>query len=141
MYADALGQPVFLASVRQVIRALADVGVAAHGYAAVYAVGEEDWPAWADLALLDAEGAPYSLADFLKIVDCAEPRWWRWGPRARIRCRAPGWRLATRRDLRAVSGSLAAAAAHSGRSCVGCVVICLLIWSAWSVMAWPRAAR
>ena len=74
-YADALGNPVSLATVRRLVAAAHAVGADAIGYAAVYGVGAAEWPAWADLALLDAEGSAYALGDFLRVVDPAAPRW------------------------------------------------------------------
>ncbi len=74
-YADALGNPVSLATVRGTVAAAHAVGADAIGYAAVYGVGSVEWPAWADLALLDAEGSAYALGDFLRVVDPAAPRW------------------------------------------------------------------
>ena len=55
--------------------ALRAAGVRSIGYAAVYGVGNDEWEQWEDAALLDAAGEPYSLADFLRIVDPAHPRW------------------------------------------------------------------
>lgn len=74
-YLDALGQPVSLDTVRHYVQAVHDVGADALGYAAVYAVGPEEWHAWEHDALLDASGAPYALGDFLFIVDPAAPDW------------------------------------------------------------------
>jgi dextranase len=74
-YADALGQPVSLATVRDLIQACHDVGADALGYAAVYAVGPQEWPKWDHDALLTATGTPYSLGDFLLLLDPAAPDW------------------------------------------------------------------
>jgi len=74
-YADALGQPVSLETVRRLAADLRAAGAEALGYAAVYAVGDEQWQRWRHDALLTAEGAPYALADFLRIVDPAAPDW------------------------------------------------------------------
>jgi len=74
-YADPLGGTISLATVRAVARELHRVGSAALGYAAVYAVGEEEWPRWRDGALLDAAGESVSLGDFLCIVDPAGEPW------------------------------------------------------------------
>lgn len=74
-YADALGQTIALATVRDLIAAVRSTGARALGYAAVYGVGNDEWPAWADAALLTPAGEPYGLGDFLRLVDPAEPRW------------------------------------------------------------------
>lgn len=74
-YTDALGQPVSLDTVRRMIDACHGVGSDALGYAAVYAVGPDEWPTWEHDALLTATGAPYALGDFLFIVDPARPDW------------------------------------------------------------------
>lgn len=74
-YADALGQPVALATVRALIAALHEAGARALGYAAVYGVGNAEWPQWSDVALLSPSGPPYGLGDFLHLVDPAAPRW------------------------------------------------------------------
>ena len=74
-YLDALDQPISLATVRALIEALRAVGTRSIGYAAVYGVGNDEWEQWEDAALLDPAGEPYSLADFLRIVDPAHPRW------------------------------------------------------------------
>lgn len=74
-YDDALGQPVSLATVRSLIGACHEVGSDALGYAAVYAVGPEEWPEWEHDALLTATGTPYALGDFLFVLDPAAPDW------------------------------------------------------------------
>lgn len=74
-YDDALGQPITLDSVRALVASLRAVGTASYGYAAVYAVGPEEWPAWQQHALLRPSGEPYALGDFLFIVDPAAPEW------------------------------------------------------------------
>jgi dextranase len=74
-YADALGQPVSLATVRALIEAGHDVGATALGYAAVYGVGNDEWPKWEHDALLTASGSPYGLGDFLSLVDPAAADW------------------------------------------------------------------
>ena len=74
-YADALGQPVSLATVRALIRTCHEVGSDALGYAAVYAVGPDEWPKWEHDALLTATGTPYALGDFLFVLDPAAPDW------------------------------------------------------------------
>lgn len=74
-YADALGSPVSLPVVRDLCRGLADAGVAAIGYAAVYGVGAEEWPRWRHCGLYRPDGEPYTLGDFLSIVDPAADDW------------------------------------------------------------------
>lgn len=74
-YDDALGQPVALATVRELVHACHAVGADALGYAAVYAVGPDEWTEWEHDALLTSTGNPYALGDFLFIVDPAAPDW------------------------------------------------------------------
>lgn len=74
-YSDPLGQPISLATVAGLARAVQRAGSSALGYAAVYAVGNEEWPRWAHAALVQPDGTPYSLADFLQLVDPAAPDW------------------------------------------------------------------
>jgi dextranase len=74
-YADALGQKISLATVRDLIAAIRSAGARALGYAAVYGVGNDEWAEWADAALLRPTGEPYGLGDFLRLVDPAEPGW------------------------------------------------------------------
>jgi dextranase len=74
-YDDALGQPVSLATVRALIEACHQVGSDALGYAAVYAVGPQEWPKWEHDALLTATGIPYALGNFLFVLDPAAPDW------------------------------------------------------------------
>lgn len=74
-YADALAQPVALETVRRLIAAFRHVGVESLGYAAVYAVGRDEWPRWSDLALVTPDGGPHGLGGFLSLVDPAAPRW------------------------------------------------------------------
>lgn len=74
-YDDALGQPVALDTVRALAGALRAAGTCALGYAAVYAAGRAEWPAWEHDALLRASGEPYTLGEFLWIVDPAATDW------------------------------------------------------------------
>jgi dextranase len=76
-FEDTLGRPVSLDTVRRLVAAAQDVGAAALGYAAVYAVGREQHEAWAAEALYHADGSPWMLADFLWIVDPSNERWLR----------------------------------------------------------------
>jgi len=75
VYRDALDQPISLQTVRDLIGAVKDVGAAALGYAAVYAVGPNEWARWKHQALLTASGEPYALGDFLFLVDPAAEDW------------------------------------------------------------------
>lgn len=74
-YADALGQPVSLDTVRRLVDAIRQAGARTFGYAAVYGVGSAEWPRWRHAALLTPSGPPYGLAEFLSLVDPAEPSW------------------------------------------------------------------
>lgn len=74
-YQDALGQPVSLDTVRELVAACHEVGSDALGYAAVYGVGPEEWEGWRHDALLTAEGDIYALGDFLFLVDPSAEDW------------------------------------------------------------------
>ena len=74
-YTDALGQPISLATVRGLVEVVQKAGAKALGYAAVYAVGPEEWAAWEHRALLNGAEAPYGLGDFLFLVDPAAEDW------------------------------------------------------------------
>ncbi|HEY3437788.1 MAG TPA: glycoside hydrolase family 66 protein, partial [Actinotalea sp.] len=74
-YEDALGQTISLATVRRLASALSGAGSDALGYAAVYAVGRDEWPRWAHRAMLRADGRPWTLGDFLWLVDPGAPDW------------------------------------------------------------------
>jgi dextranase len=74
-YADALDQPITLASVRHLIGAVQGAGARALGYAAVYGIGNDEWDTWSHLALLSPTELPYSLGDFLRLIDPADPGW------------------------------------------------------------------
>lgn len=74
-YRDALNQPIALATVKALIAAVQAAGSHALGYAAVYAVGPQEWDGWKHRALLQADGSPYALGDFLFILDPAAPDW------------------------------------------------------------------
>ncbi|WP_341954095.1 glycoside hydrolase family 66 protein [Salinibacterium sp. TMP30] len=74
-YTDALAQPISLATVRELVQVVQQAGAKALGYAAVYAVGPDEWPAWQHQALLNGAQAPYGLGDFLFLVDPAAPDW------------------------------------------------------------------
>lgn len=74
-YADPLGQQISLATVQRLASALAAAGTDALGYAAVYGVGDDEWPAWSHRALLRADGEPWGLGDFLRLVDPGAADW------------------------------------------------------------------
>jgi len=74
-YRDALDQPISLQTVRDLITAVQQAGSRALGYAAVYAVGPEEWSGWKHDALLTGSGAPYGLGDFLFLLDPAADDW------------------------------------------------------------------
>jgi dextranase len=74
-YRDALDQPISLQTVRDLASAVRSAGARALGYAAVYAVGPNEWTDWRHRAILDATGEPYALGDFLFLLDPAAPDW------------------------------------------------------------------
>jgi dextranase len=76
-FEDAMGRPVSLGTVRALAAAVRGAGSLPLGYAAVYAVGAEHWPAWQDEGLYRADGTPWMLGDFLWNVDPASERWLR----------------------------------------------------------------
>lgn len=76
MYVDPLGQPRDLEAVNAMARGLDQAGVAALGYAAVYAIGPDEVAKWDDAIIRRPDGSPYRLGDdFLVLVDPAHPRW------------------------------------------------------------------
>jgi dextranase len=72
---DPLGQRVALATVQALTSGLSAIGTLPIGYAAVYGVGQHEWPAWQHLALLRADGTPHELGGFLSIVDPSDDHW------------------------------------------------------------------
>lgn len=74
-YEDPLGQPVDLGTVRRLVSAIQLAGSSAIGYVAVYAVGPAEWSTWSHLALMQADGTPFALGDFLFLVDPAAAEW------------------------------------------------------------------
>jgi dextranase len=75
-FEDALGRPVSLTTVRELVDAVQTAGSLAMGYAAVYAVGKEARERWSEIALYDSTGRPWTLGeDFLWIVDPTDERW------------------------------------------------------------------
>ncbi|UKA63484.1 glycoside hydrolase family 66 protein [Arthrobacter sp. FW306-04-A] len=74
-YSDALGQPVSLATVKELVRTIQTAGSRALGYAAVYAAGPGEWHNWQQHAMLTPSGEPYALGDFLFLLDPAAQPW------------------------------------------------------------------
>jgi dextranase len=74
-FADALGRPVSLPSVKALVSAVRAAGSLPLGYAAVYAIGEEAREEWGEDELLHPDGTPWSLAGFLWIVDPSSEAW------------------------------------------------------------------
>ncbi len=74
-YLDPLQQPISLATVRALVQAVQAAGSRALGYAAVYGIGVGEWDRWKHQALLRSDGTPWSLGEFLFIVDPAAPDW------------------------------------------------------------------
>ena len=73
---DALGQPVSLTTVRELVEAVQGAGSLPMAYAAVYAVGKEERERWSDIALYRSDGEPWTLGeDFLWNVDPTNERW------------------------------------------------------------------
>lgn len=77
-YEDALGRPLSLRSVRRLVERFRAVGARSLAYAAVYAVGKDEWPNWENAGLYKPDGRPWQLGeDFLRLVDPADRRWLR----------------------------------------------------------------
>jgi dextranase len=77
-FEDALGQPISLATVRQLAEAVQRAGSLPFAYAAVYAVGKHERGRWSDIALTRSDGTPWTLGDdFLWIVDPTDEGWLR----------------------------------------------------------------
>lgn len=75
-FEDALGRPLSLDTVRRLVDTVHAAGSVPLGYAAVYAVGSDEWPTWADEGLYRADGTPWMLGDdFLRNVDPGNERW------------------------------------------------------------------
>lgn len=75
LYRDALDQPIVLETVKRLVEACHGAGADAYGYAAVYAVGSDEWPRWQHLALKTASGEVHQLGDFLQLLDPASDEW------------------------------------------------------------------
>jgi dextranase len=75
-FEDALGQRISLDTVRRLATALTAAGSSPLAYAAVYAAGRDEWPAWEDAGLFRADGSAWTLGeDFLWNVDPSNERW------------------------------------------------------------------
>jgi dextranase len=75
-YDDPLGRRLSLATVKTLAAGLAGAGSLPLAYAAVYAVGREEWPEWRAAGLNHADGRPWTLGeDFLWIVNPSDRRW------------------------------------------------------------------
>ena len=75
-FVDSLGRELSLATVRRLAEGLNGAGSLPLGYAAVYAAGRDEWPAWKDDGLYRASGEPWTLGDdFLWNVDPTSERW------------------------------------------------------------------
>jgi dextranase len=74
-FVDTMGREVSLDTVRRLAAAVTAAGSLPLGYAAVYAAGKDEWPAWADEGLYHPGGEPWMLGDFLWNVDPCGERW------------------------------------------------------------------
>jgi dextranase len=75
-YEDPLGRALSLETVRALAHELRRAGSVPLAYAAVYAVGREEWSQWETSGLYRADGTPWTLGeDFLWIVDPTDERW------------------------------------------------------------------
>jgi dextranase len=75
-FEDALGRPVSLTTVRELVDAVQGAGSLPMAYAAVYAVGKDERELWSDIALYRSDGRPWTLGeDFLWNVDPTNERW------------------------------------------------------------------
>jgi dextranase len=76
VFEDALGQTVSHDSSRRLAAALREAGSLPLAYAAVYAVGRDEWPEWEAYGLFHTDGQPWTLGDdFLWNVDPTSERW------------------------------------------------------------------
>jgi len=89
-YRDPLGGEIAWETVRAIVDGLRGIGTATLGYAAVYGVGPDEWPVWQEGGLVQADGTPVSLGDFLRIVD---PAWAPWLEHVAAELRAATERL------------------------------------------------
>jgi dextranase len=75
-FVDALDRALSLDTVRRLAGELRAAGSLPIGYAAVYAAGRDEWPAWEADGLFHANGEPWTLGeDFLRNVDPTSERW------------------------------------------------------------------
>jgi dextranase len=74
-FEDALGRHVSLDAVEALVGAVRGAGSLPLAYAAVYAVGADAREQWREDELLRGDGSPWTLADFLWIVDPSSERW------------------------------------------------------------------
>lgn len=75
-FTDALGRPTSLATVRELVAVVHEVGGAALGYAAVYGAGADYTDEHPEQVLLHRSGEPWSLAGFLSIMDVTPGSTW-----------------------------------------------------------------
>jgi dextranase len=75
-YADVLGKPMSLATVREAIDAAHKLGMAALGYATVYAAEREFTELHPDWQLRDDQGNPWHLADLFFLMDLSGKTGW-----------------------------------------------------------------
>lgn len=76
VYDDALGRRLSLATVRAVVGTVRAVGGRSIAYAAVYGAGEEYASTHPDQVLRRRGGAPWTLADFLWVMDVSPGSAW-----------------------------------------------------------------
>lgn len=76
IFEDALGQTISLDAARRLAAGLREAGSLPIAYAAVYAVGRDEWPDWERDGLFHPSGEPWTLGDdFLWNVDPTSERW------------------------------------------------------------------
>lgn len=75
-FVDALDRPLSLATVRAFVAGLREAGARSIGYAAVYGAGKEYVDAHPEQVLLRRDGTPWTLADFLWIMDISRGSPW-----------------------------------------------------------------
>jgi dextranase len=76
VFEDALGQTVCLETSRRLAASIRQAGSLPVAYAAVYAVGTDEWPAWEQDGLFHPDGKPWTLGEeFLWNVDPTSERW------------------------------------------------------------------
>ena len=75
-YVDALGRRLSLTTVRGLVTTVRGIGARALAYAAVYGAGEEYASRHPEQVLLHRDGSPWTLADFLWIMDISPGSPW-----------------------------------------------------------------